>query len=219
MLGENPTLHTLDTTIDSFGSDMSLADLRLLHHWTTRTCEVMSPDSKRRNAWMTSHVEIALDHPFLLRGILAVAAVHKALTDPRGDKNNLLYLADCHISKALTIYRQKLEQQNPETAVPMFVLSTILVIYHLALAQVAKPEDPVNAMAHCFRLIQGVFVVVKPNWNYLMTSTVFTDMAIFPVTIETIRPIPEILRLKKLTETKRTPAGAVHIEAIDELHR
>lgn len=179
----------------------------------------MSPNLKRREAWRVSHVEIALEHPFLLRGLLAVAAVHKVLSDANADKSNLLQQADSHISKALTTYRQNLEHPTTETALPMFILSTVLVVYHLATAQLEAPEDPVNAMTHCFRLIQGVLVVVGPNLDQLKDSQIFKDMVVIPATPVTERPIEEIVRLKRLTETKKTPAGSVYIKAIEQLHQ
>ncbi|PVH93443.1 hypothetical protein DM02DRAFT_696062 [Periconia macrospinosa] len=218
-LVENHPLPNSDQSTDTFGSEMSMADLRLLHHWTAKTCDDMSPELKRCNAWRIKHVEVALDHPFLLRGLLAVAAVHKVLTDAHADKTSLLVQANDHISKALATYRQNLEQPRAETAVAMFILSTVLVIYHLATVRLeAAPEDPVNAMAHCFRLIQGVLVVVNPNLDQLTSNKVFTDMLASQVPLMEAEPIGEIIRLKRLTETKKTPAGALYIEAINQLH-
>jgi hypothetical protein len=117
----------------------------------------MSTDLKKRDAWQLGHVEVALNHPFLLRGILAVAAVHKVLVDPTADRSCLLAQADVHISKALVTYRNNLQQPRAETAIPMFLLSAVLVVYNLATAQLETPEDPINAMVSSFWYIAMLF--------------------------------------------------------------
>lgn len=170
--------------------------------------------------WQNDFIEMGFEHPFLLRGILALAAIHKVVSDPEADRSTLLLQADSHISKALAIYRQNLEHPSEEVAIPMFLLSSILLIYNFASAQLEAPEDPIAAIHHCFRLTHGVKVVVEPNWTHIASSRVFVHM------VELVEepnlddePVREIIRLKELAETKDTVIKTAYVTAIDELHR
>lgn len=123
--------------------------------------------------WRDHFLETAFDFPFLLHGYLAMSAVHKAISEPGADRQNLLAQADSHISRGLATYRRHLEAPILERAVPMFMMSTILFTYNLGSAQVERPEDPIAAIHHCFRLLAGVRMVVVPFWEQIKDTKVF----------------------------------------------
>ncbi|KAF2187907.1 hypothetical protein K469DRAFT_661295 [Zopfia rhizophila CBS 207.26] len=204
---------------------LSVQDLRLLHHWTTKTYATMhSHVPSKHHLWQNDFVEIAFQHPFLLHGILAIAAMHKSITTPMGIEGGLLYQANVHINNALSTYREHLENPSPETAAPMFLLSIILVLYNLGSAQLEEPERPMDAILHCFRLVRGVRVVLEPHWHRIQASEV---SMLISQAIDSPEPSPddeqvEILRLKELVspmleEDPRNRATCIH--AIEELHK
>lgn len=192
--------------------------MRLLHHWSTRSYKDMNVDPARWPAWQIDCVEIAFDFPFLLRGILALAAIHKTACGFQADRQSLLLQADTHISSALETYRMNLEHPAEETAMAMFLLSMVIVTYNLASAQLEAPEDPIAALHHCFRLVQGVALVIQPHVTQIMNSRMMSRIVEQgPVTMSEGK-VPEVLRLKKLAETKKTSAHETYTLAIDELH-
>lgn len=212
----------------SFGPDLPLADLRLLHHWTTYCADSMHPYSAERSEfWKKDFVDLGFEFPFLLRGFLALAAVHKASYLQSSERQSLLLQADSHISQALATYRTHLESPNVETAVPMFVLSSILLTYNFGSAQLERPEDPIGALHHCFMLLQGIRVVVIPNWAYIKDDPAIihitemaspTTLAMLDILAKEDKP-QEILSLKELTEVLLDSADKeACTAAIDELH-
>ena len=103
----------------------------------------------------------------------------------------------------------------------MFLLSMVIVTYNLASAQLEPPEDPIGALHHCFRLVQGVTLVMRPHFTQIMTSNMMGKLVEQGngVSSEDERSdVPEILRLKKLAETKRNSAHDFYTSAIDDLH-
>ena len=78
--------------------------------------------------------------------------------------------------------------------------------------------DAVHFQTQCFGLIHGVTVVARPNLIQVVNSQVYKELVVDKGVPAGARPIEKILRLKKLTETKKTPATDVYIRAIDELH-
>ena len=197
-----------------------MADMRLLHWWTAKAYQDMNADPARWPAWQLDCVDVALDFPFLLRGLLALAAIHKTAYDPQANRQSLLVQADTHMSNALEIYRKNLEVPREETAMAMFLLSVVIVTYNLASAQLAPPEDPIGALHHCFRLVQGVMLVMQPHMEQLVNSKMMESLVEQgPGSVVVFEGnVPEVLRLKKLAETKRTSAHDFYSTAIDDLH-
>ncbi|KAF2127510.1 hypothetical protein P153DRAFT_294672 [Dothidotthia symphoricarpi CBS 119687] len=208
--GSHISVSSPETTqhVDSF--DLSIPDMRLLHHWTSKCYQSLHPDvPMKHDLWQNQMVELGFEHPFLLHGLLALSAVHKAASAPPGDRQSLLLQADSHMSRALETHRRLLEEPTVATAVPMFSLSSTLVTYNLASAQLEKPEDPIGSLHHCFMLLQGVKVVLDPQWDQIGSTTVFAEMSAMVLGDETLKSVddrakgyevPEILRLNELTE-------------------
>ena len=186
----------------------------------------MHPTGSQSEAWQVGFIELGFEHTFLLHGLLALSAVHKASFLQPTERQSLLLQADSHISRALDTYRKHLEAPNVETALSMFILSSVLLTYNFGIAQ-EKPEDPIGALHHCFMLLQGIKVVLVPHWDQIKDSAVFahmTDLA-SASTLEQLDNLAkddksqEILRLKELTELLLDAQDKeACAEAIDELH-
>lgn len=200
---------TPDAAHNRNSSDLPLADLRLLHHWTKSCAKSLHPNPAQRSCvWQNEFVEMGFEYPFLLRGFLALSAIHQATLLPFGERQELLLQADSHISRALGTYRKNLDTPNPDLAVPMFMLSSVLLTYNFGSAQLAQPEDPIVALHHCFGLLQGIKVVVMPHWSRIKNTKAFAYVADM-VPLATLKDLDSlakqdnleaILRLKELTE-------------------
>lgn len=217
---------TSDSALNS--SELPIADLRLLQHWTTRCAKSLHPNFPHRaTIWENEFIDFAFEYPFLLRGFLALSAIHKASLLQPAERQSLLLQADSHISRALDTYRNHLESPSAQTAIPMFMLSSVLLTYNFGSAQLDKPEDPIGGLHHCFMLLQGIKVVVIPYWDHIKDSAVFAHMADMasPEALEALDKLAkqdnpqEILRLKELTElVLDSQDKEACITAIDELH-
>ncbi|KAK1907739.1 hypothetical protein P3342_006068 [Pyrenophora teres f. teres] len=208
--------------------ELHIADLRLLHHWTKTCAKSLHPNPANRSAaFQNEFVELGFEYPFLLHGFLALSAIHQASLLPPNDRQHLLLQADSHISRALDTYRKNLENPKIELAIPMFMLSSVLLTYNFGSAQLERPEDPIAALHHCFMLLQGIKVVVVPHWDQIKDTPVFAHMTdmVPPEALKAMDTLAkednmqEILRLKELTEllldSQDKEACAT---AIDELH-
>ncbi|KAH7359848.1 hypothetical protein BKA66DRAFT_515029 [Pyrenochaeta sp. MPI-SDFR-AT-0127] len=207
--------------------ELSLPDMRLVHHWTSQCYKSMQPSSSiRGEAWQNAFMELGFEHHFLLHGLLALAAAHKASFVLPADRQSLLLQADSHISRALETYRKHLETPNMETAIPMFILSSVLLTYNFGSAQ-ERPEDPIGSLHHCFMLLQGIKVVIVPHWEHIMESAVFAALtdSTSPSALEALDEIAkndksqDILRLTELTELLLdTQDKEACTDAINDLH-
>jgi hypothetical protein len=192
--------------VNSF--ELSIPDMRLLHHWTSRGYKALHPNLVHRSdLWQNAMIELGFEHPFLLHGILALSAIHKASVLLPSQRQDLLQQADLHISQALPEFRRHLGAPNDEAAIPMFVLSSVLLTYNFGTVQ-EKPEDPIASLHHCLMLLNGIKVVIGPHWEKLKGTPVLAQMfeTSSPEAVRVLDTLsqgdqrPEILRLNELTE-------------------
>jgi hypothetical protein len=215
-----------ETPINNF--ELSLPDLRLLHHWTTKGYIAVHPSlAKRHDVWQNGIIELGFEHTFVLHGVLALSAVHKASFLLPAERQSFLFQADVHISQALETMRKNLIISSEETAVPMFVLSAVLLTYNFGSVQ-EKPEDPIGSLHHCFMLMNGIKVVIGQHWGRIQLSPVVKPI-LEMISASTIRALdelakdsthPQTLRLMELTELildNRDKEACT--EAIMQLHR
>ncbi len=166
--------------------------MRLVHHWTSKCYRSMhaTVSPHRSGAYQNGFIESGLEHPFLLHGILALSAIHLASLYPLpAEKQSLLLQADSHISRALETYRKLLEAPTAETAIPMFILSSVLLTYNFGSVR-ERPEDPIGSLHHCFMLLQGIKFVILQYWDIIHHSAVFAAMteATSPSMLEAFGP-------------------------------
>ena len=205
---------------------LAIDDLRLLHHWHT-AFSFLHADSlyPTQTVWSVDAIDVAFEHPFLLHGLLAVSALHKTLSSPQTNRPGLLVQAESHMASALAVYRTNLETPSLETALPMFLMASALFAYNLASAQIEEPEDPIDAVLHCFRLLRYIREVSGAHWQELSKTTIVTqllsgvtDVHALPMAEDSSRFRP-VLDLRQVAEELPAPDKEVCIEAIENLHQ
>lgn len=201
--------------------------MRLLHHWTAKGYIAYHPNLARRSdLWQIDMIELGFEHTFLLHGILALSAVHKASLLPPTARQELLLQADAHISPALDTMRRYLQTPDEAISIPMFVLSSVFLTYNFGSVQ-EKPDNPIGCIHHCFMLLNGIKVVIGTHWDVikddkrmalmLENSSQETLAALDALAKDDQRP--EILRLNGLTELVLDSQDKIAcVEAINELH-
>jgi hypothetical protein len=62
--------------------ELAIDDLKLLHHFTTKTYATLDSVVSKQHIWRESAVQIGFQYPFLLRGILGISALKPRNTEP-----------------------------------------------------------------------------------------------------------------------------------------
>jgi hypothetical protein len=83
---------------------LQVAELDLLHHWTMFASRGFGDTPEDVQPWQIEMPQIACKHPFLMRGILAVSALHMSRARP-DRKQEYLVKATYHQNLALPLYR------------------------------------------------------------------------------------------------------------------
>lgn len=153
------------------GQDFDIATLKLLHFYTTTTSLTLYALPSRHRVWTTIVPEIAFLHPFLLHGLLAITALHRARlqSDPT---SSLWAEASFHHQNALSLFRSALSNVTIENCDACFAFSSILAIYawassggtgDLFFIGTSRLEQDVGPI-EWFQLLRGASTLLKTFW-------------------------------------------------------
>ncbi|KAJ6038154.1 hypothetical protein N7460_007925 [Penicillium canescens] len=117
-------------------------------------------------------VDEALESPSLMHGILAVSALHLALSEPASEQSFWFGLATAYKGEALYALRHNLTEMTPEKAKFMMGLSALAVVYAFGsvLTDVDDVQPGLDALNNVFILCRGVQQITGQAHSYLQQS-------------------------------------------------
>lgn len=196
---------------------LSINDLKLLHFWFVNTSISMTSQDSLY-LWQNVVVELGFQHHFLLHGILAVAATHKASIFP-SERDDLLVQSASHIEIGLRTFRTCLEIPLPATCVPVFVMAGLLSVQNLGVAQADPPQDPIGHLCLWMLMVRGTKSTIHQNWELLRCSEVAVLLRGHDRLSEGVVDFVEMDNLRSLVEQKAqgTAARDIYLDCVDQL--
>ncbi|RGP79776.1 c6 zinc finger domain-containing [Fusarium longipes] len=162
---------TTCTSTTTFDMD----DLALLHHWTVSTSLDIVRCPQVDYCWQTIFPRIALRHPFVMHGILSLAALHHAYRTG-GTKKSVL-AAISHHNTSLQGFRDNILNITDENSEGLFVSSTLNIIYIFGMlgrpsrkdmAQVDSSSPTARALgSDWIPMIRGVRPVLQGVYHHI----------------------------------------------------
>ncbi|EXJ67987.1 uncharacterized protein A1O5_08601 [Cladophialophora psammophila CBS 110553] len=180
-----PTLPANDDSGNSGKSsaaELPMSDLMYLHHYITRTSLSLTRGDDSLTFWADTLPVHASTQPFLMHGILGVAAFHQAALTSDGQKrkmhqsNGLL-----HQSAGLITFRELIKQPTAETSTSLTAFARLLGVQFCAqalldaedqLAPVDQPHKPELSQILDFMLLLrgGCDLLVNMQRNFSEAS-------------------------------------------------
>jgi cellulose synthase/poly-beta-1,6-N-acetylglucosamine synthase-like glycosyltransferase len=117
---------------------MGMAEMALLHHYSTSTCYTISRHPVLQTVWQTTVPTFGFSYQFVFRGILALAALHLAHLKP-DLQDQYVDAAEFHHNLALQMVSGTIPQINEENGPAVYLFSTITCIIGCALPR--KRDD------------------------------------------------------------------------------
>ena len=108
----------------------TMDDMSLLHHWTLSTSLSIAESKPFHSYWQSVFPQMALDHPYMMHGILSVAALHLAHLHT-GTTEKHAVTAARHHNMALRGFQDTLGNLNDQNSDALFACSNLNVIYVL----------------------------------------------------------------------------------------
>ncbi|KAG8527125.1 uncharacterized protein KY384_008554 [Bacidia gigantensis] len=151
------------------GDELHIQDLELMHHYSTTTYYTMTDQIERYYIWQHSIPRHALNHPFLMRGLLTLAALHLHDQNPQAA---YLDRATFHQAKALEEYHPHLSNITEENSSALFAFSSIIAAIRFAFLRHPEPALSgtafIGSMSEIFDLLMGSKAVVIEGHQSLL---------------------------------------------------
>ncbi|KAF2657601.1 hypothetical protein K491DRAFT_714261 [Lophiostoma macrostomum CBS 122681] len=150
---------------------LNIDHLRLLHHFTTVTAKTLTADPEDQDVHHTHAIKLAFDFPFLLEGVLALAALHLSRLEP-SFREKYLAQAQKHHAAALSQFRSDITDLDASNFEAVFYFAATLDPYSFALS-VNDRDSPVNLldnMIHNFALTRRVRPMVSQYYPWVQGS-------------------------------------------------
>ncbi|KAI2469446.1 hypothetical protein F4781DRAFT_394089 [Annulohypoxylon bovei var. microspora] len=148
--------------------------LELMHHYTIATADTLALRNDMQYVWRVTIPEIAYQNPFVMRGILAVAAVHKAYLLPNR-RSSYLDLAAYHQMRGLEAFRAAIHDLSDENWKPCFCFASIIALLvcssGMRIRSELRSDDSVPDILELFTFVRGIRTVLLPYQTRVLDST------------------------------------------------
>lgn len=110
---------------------LSLLDLELLHHYVTSTAFTLHTDPVMKGLWRTNAPQIGFKHDFVMRGMLALSALHVARFKPEKRDFYIAYASQQH-NAGLRTATAVLSQITDDNCAAAYLFSAFTLFFILA---------------------------------------------------------------------------------------
>lgn len=166
-----------------------------MHHYSVETCNTISLRLDMQYVWKIVIPETAYSIPFVMHGILALSAVHKAYLMPN-ERNMYLDIAANHQSSGLAEYRVALQELSENNWESVLCFSSLLIIYVCSLPELTdrlrRASSSVHEILELFTFIRGMHATLNEFGSHLKRSR-FAPLAYGILSIDESDPMYKYL--------------------------
>jgi len=176
-----------------------------MYHYATTVYDIVGVREELIHLWRDYIPQQAIQHPFLMHGILALAALHLAYLRPSSSVRQL-QTCDKHQAIALEKFRSILSSPvDPQLADARFALAATLAVSSMArsCAGTDSAALDVNTIAELFILTRGVRDMIQLSAEYIRTG-----------------PLAALLQIRRCpdrTETTLPASVSAQFEAVQHM--
>ena len=164
----------------------TLIDLELMHYFTAHTS--LATDEVHDYLWTVVIPKMGFQHPFLLHGILAVAAMQKRKQATEPERSELLDVARDHQQRALSEYIPILVEITEKNCHALFAFSQTIAAMSYALLQLPSAQrsaqDFVQGIVAVFDLLIGTTVIAVQGREWLRAGELAPMMGHGPALLD-----------------------------------
>ncbi|KAJ8062853.1 hypothetical protein OCU04_008107 [Sclerotinia nivalis] len=156
-----------EETSSTKAPSLSLENIDLVIHWFTKTVHTVNPTSNPA-ALKTSQTLIlneAMQHHFLLHGLLALSALHYA--ESHADPQKYIEIATTHHTQGLNLYHSVLSNMSKQNDTACIAFSSITAMFAFG---VSRPNSTTLVATELIDDLAQVFGLTR-GWGTIMKVT------------------------------------------------
>ncbi|TAQ87251.1 hypothetical protein B7494_g4414 [Chlorociboria aeruginascens] len=184
--------------------DLNISDLELLHHFTTSTALTLSPDKRHAQIWQLFLTKEAFSHPFLLRQMFSMSALHLSRLRP-SQANDYIVKATINQDLGLAEFRNIIRNITSENCVAVFAFAGLLAIHAFALPRtpLVGTNGDLEGILHCMTMTKGVNTSLLSWWPLILQTDarhLTVDLHQTEIYNMDINSFPEAVAISRLRE-------------------
>ncbi|KAL4884437.1 hypothetical protein BJY04DRAFT_8435 [Aspergillus karnatakaensis] len=147
--------------------ELNIEDLELMMQWCTTTYRSVSRNSAVECIWQAVVPREAMRHPFLMHGILALSALHLAVTNKNSTKDHYIRASKAHQHQAVIGLSRLAGKLKPSHCNAAFTLSNIMMIFSFALPEIIGATPGRSPLDELYQ----VFLATRESVDVLASTT------------------------------------------------
>lgn len=200
-------------------------DLELLHNFTTSTFSTLSFDPLLRNLWRLNVPQIGFNYGFVMRGILAVSALHLAYYQP-AKRDFYLAVGMTQHQTALAVGISMVSNVTQENCSAIYIFS--ILTFYFTLASPRKPGNILllgdSGLADWLYLLRGTAVIIESNIEFLIAGSLGPMFAFGRRRITMRDSVPGLNEVQELRQFIRNSCAdpeklEIYLSSVDELDK
>jgi hypothetical protein len=147
-------------------------ELCIIHHYTTQTFKTFSRRDDESEVWRNEVFRDGPKYPFLLDLVIALAALHKAFTEP-AEAEKYAAASLYYQTQGLQAYQGQLMDINEENCHAVFAFSGMINGLNIAMSRGCAslpPTSPIDTLCLSLKLLRGVQLVLSTKLDVLMST-------------------------------------------------
>ncbi|KAL4866090.1 hypothetical protein BDV12DRAFT_139516 [Aspergillus spectabilis] len=147
--------------------ELNIQDLELMMQWCTTTYRSVSRNSTVECIWQAVVPREAMRHPFLMHGILALSALHLAVTNQDDTREHYIRASKAHQKQAVVGLSRLAGKLKPSHCNAAFTLSNIMMIFSFALPEIIGQTPGQSPLDDLYE----VFLATRESVDVLASTT------------------------------------------------
>lgn len=146
-----------------------MRELELMHQYSTKTCFTFSATAVSSDVWKVFVVQEALNHEFLMDGLLGLAALHIA-AERASQSEDYVARALEHQNRAFGGFRDALSSLTQGNCNALFAFSVVAmmgVILSTRFAEDGSEKGRTESILFLFELLEGIRFICKSGREHL----------------------------------------------------
>ena len=153
--------------------DFTMADMALLHNYSTSTCYTLSRHPVLQTVWRINVPQIAFSFGFVMDAMLAMSALHLAFSKP-AMKDHYVSQALRHHEAGLRVAAPLLPNITPDNCSALYVFAVLTC--HISCAKPRSPGDFLligkDGISEWLVFLRGTRTIIDGNENLLRSDSV-----------------------------------------------
>jgi hypothetical protein len=163
----NPVTDSSPIQSNTFG----INNLELMHKYSTETYQSLCVSESEITVWQTTVPRLALQHDYLMNGILALASMHIA-TSAEPAKALLYHDTGLqYYNRSLTPFRNAIDSISPRNCDAVFAHSIVMIAISITAPRLTATKDECSSITEniviLFELLQGVKKILQVSQSWI----------------------------------------------------